>query len=489
MQQIRKAFLVATVGQYYRIIINLILIAVVSRLLGPTEIGIAVLGLGITTVVISFREFVTSDYLIQLPVVERVDVRTAMTVTFAITLVLALLLNLTSWRVAEFYNQPSLPAFIMLVSVSAIFNSMTQPNLALLKRDMQFGRATIVDATAATVTSATIVFCALWGWSAMSFAIGAVAGSGAAFLVAQLIHPTWWSFGPSLRSFPALFEFGRYRGGTTMLDRAYDSLPAMVLGSVMPSAAVGIYNRAVLTSSLPDKMILSAVFSIAFPAVSAGVRAGANVKISYLHALSLITTVYWPTLLVMAILVDPIVRLVLGQAWGDVTPIARILLVTSVFWFPVVLTAPLLLALGANKSAFIFNTVSKLISALFLFIASFFGLYAIALSQFICIPLQMLFAFVFVMKHMPVGWGEIFLSVRANLVITALAIAGPLVLGFHTNFQFDQSIGDIIMAIILSAAGFVIGLWVIQPPLLGEILALMGKNARQTMPAPLATAE
>lgn len=489
MQQIRRAFLLATAGQYFRIVLNFVLVATISHLLTPAEVGTSVLGMGATTVVFSLREFLTSDYLIQLPKVGRRDVRTAMTLMIALTFVLAIALNVASPFIAAFYGQPALQTFILIMTLAAFFECMTYPSLALLKREMSFGKTTIVDSITVTVSSIVTLACAMRGFSFMSFAIGNMAGNIAAFIAAQFVLPSLWSFQPSLYSLRTAIEFGRYRGGTNALDRAYDSLPLMILGSVMPSAAVGTYNRASLLSSLPDKMFLSSIFAVAFPALAAGVRAGLNIKTSYLHTLSLITSVYWPASLLTAILINPIVNLVLGEAWRDVAPIAGLLLVSSCFWFPVILTAPVLIALGANKSAFWFNLTSKTISVVVLSCFSFFGLYAIAMSQFICLPVQMVLAFVFVMRYVKMEWAEIFGSVVKSMVVTVTTIAGPLVLGFATGFKFDHSLGEMLFAVLIAAIGFATALVVTQAPLLHEIRGVLSRGGLTAGPATITNLE
>lgn len=79
----------------------------------------------------------------------------------------------------------------------------------------------------------------------------------------------------------------------------------------MTPTAVAIYNRANTVCSIPDRIFLSAIFSFAFPALAAEVREGGDVRRSYLRALSYITVLYWPSLIMVAILADPIVRLAL----------------------------------------------------------------------------------------------------------------------------------------------------------------------------------
>ena len=62
---VRRAFAMAAGEQYVRLAINFASIAMVSRLLTPTEIGVSVIGTGIMAIALGLREFATSDFLIQ----------------------------------------------------------------------------------------------------------------------------------------------------------------------------------------------------------------------------------------------------------------------------------------------------------------------------------------------------------------------------------------------------------------------------------------
>jgi lipopolysaccharide exporter len=477
MKHVRRAVLMATIGQYISIIVSLVLIAVMSRLMTPAEIGLSVIGLSVTTMVFSLREFVTSDFLIQLETVERQDVCTARTVMLCFTSFLGLVLLLASPTLARFYDNETLKLFLSLTIAAAVIESLAAPNLSLIRRDMEFGTVTLIDTVRILVNALATVGFAVFDWGVMSFAIGALVSSIAATGLALMSRRLWWSFIPSFKSIQALTQFGRYRGATSVVDRFYDALPMVMLGSLMSSAAVGQYNRGVTISNLPDRLVLSSVFSVAFPALAAGVRDKVDIKKSYLRALSFITVVYWPALLMVSIIADPIVHVVLGNGWNDVIPIARLLTLSSIFFFPVVLTYPLLIALNANRSAFAFNMLSRVASAVILFIAAFFGVFAIVASQFISLPLQMVLCFIFVRRYVKFAWWDLCKAILPSAYVSLATIAGPLTVAVCLGFRFDFTLAQTALVCFLAIVGWLIGLKGTQHPFLEEISSVFMESA------------
>jgi O-antigen/teichoic acid export membrane protein len=471
MKRVRRAFVMATLGQYLGLIVSFAMIAVVSRLLSPAEVGLAVISMGMTTIVFSLREFATSDFLIQLEVVERVDARTALAVVTALGVLLGAGLFLASPWVATFYGDVGIRAFLELTILASIVEGIGLPAFALLRRDMAFGTITWVRTLGGIVLAAATIASAALGYGYLSFAIGSLIGAVATLALVLAARPIFWIFRPTFRSWRKMVDFGRYKGATAVIERAYEALPQMVLGHTMPSAAVGVYNRASAIAGLPDRILLSSIFSVAFPALAAEVREGRDIKDSYLKAISYITVLYWPAVTMVAILATPLVRIVLGDNWLEAVPFVRILAIATVLWFPVILTYPLLIALGANREAFVSNVVSRTVSAVILCSASFSGLTVMAMSQFLSLPLQTLISLYFVRRHVHFEIRHLFAAILPSGVVTLGAIAGPLLLILLQDLNFDLSIPETLLACALSALGWLAALFATQHPFLAEVVA------------------
>nr|WP_281410121.1 oligosaccharide flippase family protein [Phyllobacterium myrsinacearum] len=462
----------AILEQYSQVIVSIAMITVLSRLLDSNEIGIAVIGLGIGTIALTFREFVTAEYLIQRETLTAQDVRTSFTLTFGFSMIIGCFLFFSSPFLSSFYGQSQLVTFIKILAFAGVVDSVVCPIVALLRRDLTFGAVTRINAIG-SITNAvvTIIFVTL-GFGYMGFAWGTLASAIVRVLFAFHAKPIFWMLKPCLTSWRSAFAFGSYKGASTLLDRSYEALPQLVLGRIMPLAAVGLYNRANLVCGLPDKVLLSAIFSVAFPAFAAEVRANRNVKKAYLRIISYITVLYWPAALVMTILAYPIVHVALGPSWTSAAPLVQIFSLAALFWFPNILTFPVLVAMGANREAFEANFIGRGLSMFVICTASFFGLYALAGSQFIVLPFQMYLSLIYVKRHVPFAWSELFHVLYRSGLITAWGIAGPLIVLAVNGFQFDLSIMQACIAGCLSAIGWLAGLFILKHPFLDELEGL-----------------
>ncbi len=473
----RRGFVIAALEQYAGLICNFLTVMAVSRFLGPAETGMGIVGLGIAAIVYSLREFASPEFLIKIDKVHDHDVQTSLTFLMGVTLMLSAGLYLARDYFAASYHDPSLMLFLNISIVAALIESLSLPVVALLRRDMAFGTLARIRTAGSAVGAGTTIAMAWWGFGHLCFAFGMLAAAlvttGFAFRACPAVR--WLR--PSLASIRTAWHFGMYLGGSAGLNKICETFPQLTLGRFMSASSVGIYSRANTVSGLPDRVFLSAVFTVAFPMLSAQVREGADIRQSYVRALSYISVVYWPAQAMTAMLAVPAVHIVLGEGWMEAAPIIVIGSLSSMFWFPVILTYPLLMALGANRDAFVSNFISRVATTGVLCFAAFYGLMAVAFSQFISSPFQMVVSLIYVHRHVPFSWRVMGRAMLHSGLVTVLTLAAPLAIiaagGFslHIDWARGMLIG------VVSVISWVAAVFVTRHPFAAEISPVLGRFA------------
>jgi O-antigen/teichoic acid export membrane protein len=470
--------------QYARLVINFASIVLISRLLTPTEIGISVIGTGIMVIALGLREFVTADFLIQRRQVTPDDLRTAFTLGFLITVLIALaMLALAPW-LGALYGEPSLTRFVWIVAVAGLVDTVSLPVRAALRRDMAFGSLAVVNSANAATTAAATILLALAGFSHMSVAWATLAAAVVTTAVSFAFRPDLSILRPTLGSSRAVLAFGAYNGASFVINRAYETLPQLILGQVLPPAAVGLYNRAQMVSDIPDRLILTSVISVAFPAFAAETRDGRSLKEPYLRALGLITGVYWPALLLLALLAQPLVALILGPQWRSVTPLLQLMAIAGLAWFPVLLTSSVLLAVGANRDRVLADLLGRSLSAAVLCSAAWLGVLAMAASKLVTLPFQMVVALHFARRHIDFRWSELALALWRSAIVTAASAAAALCVVLPLGQGLDPSLATAALAGLAALAGWLLAALATRHPLTLE-LAQMGRLARAAVIRPM----
>lgn len=465
--RVRRALLLASIGRYLVMAINIFTAIIMARLLTPKEYGFSVLGAAVYAIAEAIRDLGSGSYLVRQEKLSAGKIRTTFTVNLIVTLTTATIIMLLTGTIARYYGAPELELYLQVITASYVTGPFVYPTLALMFREMAFGTIAFINVLTALLNAAATIFLAVLGFSYMSFAwAGFISATTAIFLVFHF-RRDWSMFRLSLSDWRGVLAFGAYNSATSLVFQMWDYLPFLIFGKLLNAEAVGLWQRAMWVCLFPEKVILTGIGAVALPVFSQRVREGRNLKDSYLSAIEHITAVQWPALILIALLPYPIVSMLLGRQWLGAVPLVHIIAGALLFYFPVGLSYPTLVAVGAIRNMFLLFLMQATVSIAVLWSAATYGLQTAALSLFLTVPFNVLVSVLIARLHVPFRWVELAASMRKSAMLSALSAAGPLLIVIRRGA--DMSIGPAIVAVILCAVGWLGGLWITRHPLLDEL--------------------
>lgn len=462
---IRRSFILSFADKAVGLVLALATMAIVSRLMTPAEVGLFLVGSSLVILVEAFRDFGVASYLIQEKDLTPEVTRSAATLIGLMSLALGGLVVLGAGLAARAYDMPDLARIIRIAALAFMLAPISNPLLALMKRDMNFAAVARIGIAAAAVNALVTIGLAICGYGAFSFAWGAVMAAATTAAGAALCRPDWWIFRPTLRHWRQILPFGAWTTIVTLLGMLFDAMPRLILGRVLDFAAVGLLARAVSLTQLPDKVLLGAVPPVVLPALSARIRAGESIAGPYLLGLSLITAIQWPALLGLALLADPIVRLLLGPQWLEVIPLVRIVALAAMILAPVYLAFPVLVSVGRVREMALVSLVALPVAMAAIWLASPFGLTAVAWSLIPANAANVLPLLVLVRRHVGFRWAELGRVVLRSALVAGCAAMAPAGMVLLHGAAMGLPLAG------LSAAGAVIG-WGVGLALAGHPLGI-----------------
>jgi O-antigen/teichoic acid export membrane protein len=472
MNSLRIAVVLMTAQRYFTMAINFSMVAIVSRILRPEEVGLSVIGSSITVLAMTLREFASTSFLVQKKDLKEDDIRVAFTVLTAITMVVAVALSIGAPWIAQLFQEPVLTLYLRVTAVASVMELAVMPVSSLMQRNMSFGRVAAIGSVQVVSAAIATIGLAAAGFSAMSYAwawlISAILASVLAIYFSRDIRV----FRPTVRGWREMLTFGGYYGVNQFLYRIFEAVPNLFLGRIISMDAVGLYNRAMTLCHLPDKMFLSGVMAVSLPAFSAHAREEGAMKAPYLRGLSYITTLQWPALAVIAILAHPAVHLLLGPQWTAAVPIVQIIAVALMVSSGAELSYPVLVAIGEIRVTFWRALVSWPTSAAIVSIGAMFGLKAMAFSLFPAIAFQAFMLIQPLCRHIGLRWRELFAALQKSAVATVFSVVGPLAFVTFSDHGFALPIPLGIAAAASAGCGWLFALWLTKHTLLGEILRI-----------------
>lgn len=470
MTEIRRAFLWASAGRYTVMAINLVTTVIMARLLTPGAFGVAAIGAAVIAIAEAMRALGGGAYLIQQKELGSGNIRTTVTISLIVTLVLATALSVFAGPLTRYFDAPDLERYILVAALGYLTGPFVQPVVALLSREMAFAAIARITVATASVNAVAGVCLAILGFSYMSFAWAGVISAVAGALLSLHFWRDRSIFRPFLGEWRSVIAFGAYDSATAIVAQIAESLPFLILGKILNVEAVGLGQRAVLLCLFPERVILAGVSAVALPAFSKEVREGRGLASGYLRAIELITAVQWPALILMALLAHPIVALLLGRQWMEAAPLIQIMSVALMFSFPVTLLYPSLVAAGAIRHMPPLLAVQGIVSVTLLTFAAGHGLRAAALSTLLIVPFNVFLSVLLVRYFVGFQWREFAAAMRKSAVVAVLSAAGPVATAIVSGQHAGMSFAAALLAVILCGAGWLAGLWLTRHPLLHEVV-------------------
>ena len=476
MNSIHRSILFSALERYGSLVFFVIATAILSRLLTPQEFGIyAVVGALTTVAAASFQEFGGANYLIQKTSLSERDIRTAFTITLCLSALLAVAVFEFRDIAAWFYSDEGLKAGIAVSALNFLLSPFSMTISALMRRDMLFGTLARCNLAGNFVNAAASIALAALGYSFMAPILGTLVGNAAVLALLIASRGDLRIFLPSFRGYRDVIGFGAYSSSTVIINVFYNLAPQLILARVLGFDAVGLYSRAITVTQVLDRSVIQVLNPVIMPAIVAHTRTGNDLKGIYLNSIELLSVVVWPFLGFVALMAEPIVWIWFGPTWIEIVPLIRMLCIASLSLFAACLTYPVLVAAGSVRDTLVSSLISLPPSLLLIFVASFFGLQAVAASALLALPFQAIVALYFIRRHLAMSPADLINATLRSGIVTGCSIAAALVSMVMIEFLSGGLIVRLISAGVTGAAGWWLGLVMTNHPLMVQIRLAAGR--------------
>jgi O-antigen/teichoic acid export membrane protein len=354
---------------------------ILARLLTPQDFGtVALLAIFIALAGV-FIDSGFSSALIQRKEITDVDLSSVFYFNIGIALLVASLLCIAAPWIAAFYGMPVLKPLIWLLSVNLVIGSLGSIQSLLLTKALNFRRQCLISLSAQVISGVVAVMLAWRGFGVWSLGIQTVLATIIGTLLLW-VTGTWrprWVF--SFTAIRSLFRFGSFLLFSALLDAVASRLNSLVIGKFYSAKDLGYYSRADNTSMIPGSLISSIIGRVAFPLFAAAKDDKAMLQSGLRKSIAMTMMVNIPVMLGMVVTAPSLVVVLFGNQWLHCVPYLQILSLAGILWPLHVLNLNVLMAQGHSNLFFRLELIKKTLGILFISIAAFFGILAIAWSS------------------------------------------------------------------------------------------------------------
>jgi O-antigen/teichoic acid export membrane protein len=298
-------------------IISLATTLVMARILTPADYGLMAIAMVVIGFVSFFNEVGIGAALVQKPQLTQSEINGCFAVALMASLFLFTATNLASGVVARFMGNPRLGPMISVLAGAFVLGAFGTVPQALLRKDMHYKSVAGVALVATIVQSLLCLALAWSGFGVWSLVWGFVASSAVQSLGAFLLA-SWRPVGRyGIREAMTLVKYGLHITNTRVFWYLYSNADRVVIGKLLGSRSVGIYDMAFSLATLPTSQVTTLATNVAAPLFSKlqdDLPRLREVVLNFTRAIAYIT---YPALIGMIACSRELEAVILGDKWTD----------------------------------------------------------------------------------------------------------------------------------------------------------------------------
>lgn len=444
----------------------------IARQLLPSDYGVVAM-LGIFLAV--SQTFIDSGFGTALiRKIDRTD--TDFSTVFYFNIVVAAFFYLVLWfaapYIAAFYEIPLLEDVTRVVALTLIFSSLSGVQNAKLSIAIDFKTRAKISVSVTLLTGAIGLWMAYNGYGVWALVVQSVFASllGTVLLWCLVRWRPKRTF--SWQSFREMFSFGSKLLASALLDTIYNNMYTLIIGKFFSSATLGLYSRASSLARYPSSNITGVLQGVTFPVLSSIQNEPERLAGAYKRFLRLSAFVIFPSMIGLAAVADPLIRLVLTDKWEGCIYLLQIVCF-SMMWYPIhAINLNLLQVKGRSDFFLKVEIIKKIQGVLILFITVPMGIVAMCYGSVVSSLLCLIYNTYYTQKLIGYGYVAQMKDLLHILVHSLVMGAGV----WCIVQMFDSLWWQLIVGVLSGAVYYIAGASLMRFEELDEVISLVRKK-------------
>lgn len=369
--------------------LGLISTVVLARLLLPADFGLVALAMAVIAVLELIGSFSFDMALIQNQKAERQHYDTAWTFNVIFGVASAALLVLLAAPAASFYSEPRLAPVMYVLALAVVVQGFENIGLVAFRKDLELHkefRFMLLKKLAGFSVTLSLAFIWRNHWALVG---GMVVSRFVGVALSYWVHAYRPRF--SLMARHDLFHFSKWMFISNILYFLNHRSADFIVGKMVGTHGLGVFTISYELSNLPTTELAAPINRAVFPGYAKLAQDRAHLREAFCKVIGVLALFALPAGLGIAVLADPIVRVVLGPNWLEAIPLVQLLAIYGSIMVLNTNTGFVYLALGKPGLMTAWSAANAVILLIFLVLGTlYFGLigaaWAFVLTQALLVP-------------------------------------------------------------------------------------------------------
>ncbi|WP_161980208.1 lipopolysaccharide biosynthesis protein [Streptococcus sp. S784/96/1] len=326
---IRKSFrdgvLYTAIGKYSNVVIQLVITAILSRLISPKDYGTVAV---VNVFLIFFQMLADSGIgpaIIQNKELTDHDVDNIFSLTIFSGVTLAILFTGLGYPVSLIYKNDIYVKLCLLLGVCVFFYTITIVPQSVLNKSLKFKQVSLLTLYANVLSGAFAIIFAYLGFGVYTLILSNIIKALATFVLLYFQASLKFYFRIDKRSFHKIFDFAKFQFLSNFLNYFARNLDNLLIGSLFSSSILGYYDKAYQLSLYPNQVLSQVITPAIHPIMSNFSDDKEKMSDVFLKISSIMITVGVPISVFLVLNSRDIILVVFGSQWLPSVRVFKIL--------------------------------------------------------------------------------------------------------------------------------------------------------------------
>lgn len=314
-QQFKSGIIYTAMGKYSIVIVQLIVNAVISRILTPGEVGIVA---AVNIFLVFFQllaDFGIGPAMIQNKDLRKDEVNSIFAFSLYIAFGLGILFFFLGYPMSLFYGNDVFIPVSRILAIAVFFYGILVVPQSLLLREKNFKMVNLTTIAGALTSGVVSITLALLGFSYYAMIIGNATKAFILFIVFYLNTETKITLKFNWAPLKKIYAFSRNQFLFNFINYFSRNLDNLLIGRYFSSSALAYYDQAYKVSLYPNQTLTSVVTSVIHPILSDYEDEKDRIMRVYLRISNLLATLGMPLSVFLFFAAEEVILVLFGSQW------------------------------------------------------------------------------------------------------------------------------------------------------------------------------
>lgn len=316
-EEFKKGIFYSALGKYSNVVIQLLVTAILSRILTPDEYGIVAV---VNVFLIFFQmlaDFGIGPAIIQNKTLTKQEINSIFGFSLYLALFLGIIFAFSGYPISAFYNNQVYRPISIVLAVTLFFYGILVVPQSILLREKRFSTVNIVMILANIAAGVVSVVLAINGFSYYSLIISNTVKAALLFSIFYMKTNLKPQLKIDKKPLKKIFSFSKNQFLFNFINYFSRNLDSVLIGRYLSSSSLAFYDKAYQVSLYPNQILTNVISPVIQPIMSNYETDYKKIKDVYLKITSILATIGLPLSVFLFFNSNEIILFLFGNQWGD----------------------------------------------------------------------------------------------------------------------------------------------------------------------------